>query len=150
MKRTLIHRFDTYAREPVLRRLPDGSLMCLFLTGGPREPHNENVTMICRSYDGGDTWTEPEVLFSHHSRAVWCTEVFAECDPPFIAVHTYNAESWYRELQTFISYSFDGGMTWQEPASFPWASLIHFSQHSILMIDVTYSFVQLYNFNIPQ
>lgn len=119
MKRTLIHRFDSYAREPVLRRMPDGSLICLSLTGGPREPHNENVTMICRSFDGGDTWTEPEVLFSHHSRAVWCTEIFAECDPPFIAVHTYNAESWYRELQTFISYSFDGGMTWQEPASFP-------------------------------
>lgn len=119
MKRTLIHEFETYAREPVIRRMPDGSLLCLFLTGGPREPHNKNVTMAARSYDGGDTWTEPEILFSHSRRAVWCPEIFTECDPPFIAVHTYNAESWYRELQNFLSYSFDGGETWQEPSSFP-------------------------------
>lgn len=119
MQRYLIHEFQTYAREPILRRMPDGSLICLFLTGGPTEPHNENVAMASRSYDGGQTWTQPEVLFSHARRGVWCTELFAECDPPFIAVHTYNAESWYRELQTFISYSFDGGETWQEPSSFP-------------------------------
>lgn len=119
MKRTLIHEFKSYAREPVIRRMPDGSLLCLFLTGGPTEPHNENKTVACRSFDGGDTWTEPEVLFSHSHRGVWCPEMFAECDPPFIAVHTYNAESWYRELQTFLSYSFDGGQTWQEPSSFP-------------------------------
>lgn len=119
MQRFLIHEFETYAREPILRRMPNGSLICLFLTGGPREPHNENVTMASRSYDDGETWTQPEVLFSHAHRGVWCTEIFTECDPPFIAVHTYNAESWYRELQTFLSYSFDGGETWQEPSSFP-------------------------------
>ncbi len=119
MKRTLIHEFTPFAREPVLRRMPDGSLLCLFLTGGPTEPHNENVVAACRSFDDGDTWTEPEVLFSHSRRGVWSTEIFTECDPPFIAVHTYNAESWYRELQTFLSYSFDGGQTWQEPSSFP-------------------------------
>ena len=59
MKRTLIHEFKSYAREPVIRRMPDGSLLCLFLTGGPTEPHNENKTVACRSFDGGDTWTEP-------------------------------------------------------------------------------------------
>jgi len=119
MKRTLIHEFDSYAREPVLRRMPDGSLICLFVTGGPREPHNENVTMVARSFDDGDTWTEPEVLFSHARRGVWCTEIFTGGDEPMIFVHTYNAESWYRELQTFVSYSFDGGESWTEPSSLP-------------------------------
>ena len=119
MERHLIHEFDTYAREPVLRRMPDGSLVCLFLTGGPREPDNLNFTMIARSFDDGETWTEPEPLFSHSRRAVWCPELFTGGDEPFICVQTYNAESWYRELQTFISYSFDGGESWQEPASFP-------------------------------
>ena len=56
MKRTLIHEFETYAREPVIRRLPDGSLLCLFLTGGPTEPDNQNITaedcskIACMSY----------------------------------------------------------------------------------------------------
>ena len=72
-----------FAREPVLRRMADGSLVCLFLTGGPTEPHNDNHVVISRSLDDGCTWSVPEPLFSHRGRAVWATELFVppEGDP---------------------------------------------------------------------
>ena len=53
MERYKIAEFSPYAREPVLRRMKDGSLVCLFLTGGPKEPDNDNVVKITRSEDEG-------------------------------------------------------------------------------------------------
>lgn len=117
---SLIWNFSPgYAREPILRRMGDGSLACLFLTGGPSEPDNRNVVMISRSGDDGATWRQPQVLFSHSRRGVWATEMFTEGETPFIFVHTYDAQSHYRELQTFWSHSLDGGVTWGEPVSLP-------------------------------
>ena len=107
----------TYAREPVLAIMPDGSLVCILTTGGPTEPHNENYTMICRSEDGGKTWSEPQMLFDNEKRGVWVTELFTEGDIPMMVVHTYNAEVPYKELQTFVSYTYDNGKTWTDPVS---------------------------------
>ena len=61
----------TYAREPLLRRMPDDSLVCLHYSGGPREPDDDNVELITRSYDDGATWSAPQVLFEHPSRGVY-------------------------------------------------------------------------------
>ncbi len=58
----LIHDFtgeQHKVREPVFRRMPDNSFLCLFLTGGPTEPHDRNVVMAIRSEDYGKTWSEP-------------------------------------------------------------------------------------------
>lgn len=109
-----------FAREPVLRRMADGSLVCLFLTGGPTEPHNDNHVVISLSLDDGCTWSVPEPLFSHRGRAVWATELFVPPEgDPFAVVHTYQSECFYRELQTFRSFTRDCGRSWSEPASFP-------------------------------
>jgi predicted neuraminidase len=118
MEKHAIASFDIYAREPILRRMKDGSIICTFLTGGAYEPHNDNVVAIARSEDDGVTWSKPEVLFSHDNRGCWCTEVFTDCERPFAVVHTYNAPSHYRELQTFRSFCDDSGKTWTEPISF--------------------------------
>lgn len=121
MKKTLIWDYTEFnhAREPIIRKMPDNSLICLTLTGGETEPRNENVVMITRSYDDGESWSRPEILFSHSSRGVWATEVFTEGEYPMAVVHTYNAKSHYRELMTFCSYTKDNGLTWSEPHSFP-------------------------------
>lgn len=108
-----------YAREPVLAIMPDGTLVCACLTGGPTEPHNDNVVMISRSEDEGKTWSQPEVLFSHNQRGVWCTEIFTGGEFPMMIVHTYDGNCPYKELQTFVSYTYDNGKTWSTPESMP-------------------------------
>lgn len=113
MKKTIIQTFKTHGREPVIRKMPDGTIVCLALSGGQNEPDNKNVVTVAKSLDGGESFTEPEVLFSHQSRGCWCTEIFTEAERPFAVVHTYNAQSWYRELRTFISYYENG--VWSEP-----------------------------------
>lgn len=47
--------------EPVVRRLPNGELICLLRTGGNnRAYHQDNPLCVAWSGDGGKTWAEPE------------------------------------------------------------------------------------------
>jgi len=41
---------------------PDGSLIAGWMTGGNMEPADDHIAVCARSYDGGETWSEPEVL----------------------------------------------------------------------------------------
>ena len=41
---------------------PDGTLIAGWMTGGNMEPADDHIAVCARSYDGGETWTEPEVL----------------------------------------------------------------------------------------
>ena len=118
MERYEIARFDPWAREPVIAKMKNGTLVCVHIGGGPTEPHNDNVVLYTKSYDDGESWTAPEVLFRHTHRGVWATEIFTEGEHPFMAVHTYDATCHYKNLQTFISYTYDHGESWSEPATF--------------------------------
>ena len=60
-----------YAREPIIQRMPDGSIVCLTLTGGPTEPHKTNVVGVVRSEDDGKSWSRHTTLFQHSERACW-------------------------------------------------------------------------------
>ena len=120
MEKYLIYDFkDDYGREPIIRKTKNGTLLCVCLSGGTWDPQNANVVKIQRSSDDGKTWSEPQVLFSHHSRGVWSSEIFVDNDKIMLVIQTYNAECYYRELQTFYSISNDNGNTWSEPISFP-------------------------------
>lgn len=122
LERKLICDFSgtfNYAREPIIRRMEDGAIVCLFLSGGDTEPANNNVVLVSRSEDDGESWSMPRVLFSHNRRGVWCTELFCEDGACFAVVHTYNADCHYRELQTYFAFTRDGGRTWEEPVSPP-------------------------------
>ena len=124
MIRSLIYDYSSYknsekpyAREPVIALMPNGTLVCALVTGGPTEPHNDNFVTYHKSYDGGKTWTEPQILFSHAERGVWATEIYMGYEYPMMVVSTYNGDCPYKELQTFVSYTYDNGESWTKPQS---------------------------------
>jgi hypothetical protein len=104
-----------YGREPVIALMPNGNLICVITTGGPYEPHWDNFVVILRSYDGGKTWSDPQKLFSHKKRGVWATEIYTGFEYPMMVLYTYTGDNPYKELQTFVSYTYDNGETWTEP-----------------------------------
>ncbi len=121
-KPTLIYDFKPemgYAREPVLARMPDGDLTCLHYTGGPKEPAPDNLVMITRSSDNGQSWSKPETLFEHPHRPVWGTEIFTGGEKPIAFIHTFHPATYYAEIQSFMTTTGDNGKTWSEPATIP-------------------------------
>lgn len=129
-----------YIREPVLALMPDGKLICTFLSGGKQEPENGNVTLKVMSTDGGRHWSDPEVLFYHRARAAYTTEIFTGGEHPKMFVHTYAAESRYREICTFVSETIDNGETWSDPISFPGPFAHVNTRQGILLSDGNWLF----------
>ena len=120
MERTLIcdYNNNTFARDPVIARMRDGSLICTALTGDVTEPRNGNYVVMCKSYDDGKTWTSPKKIMDHKTRGVYCAEITNVTGKPMMCVCTYAEENVYRELQLFKSFTEDNGETWSEPVSF--------------------------------
>ena len=100
-----------YSREAIVRRMPDGDLLCVWLSGGPREPDDTNVVPVVRSENDGRSWTEPEVLFSVPGKGTWCTELYVAEDHVFAFVGTYQAATRYHYLASHIAVSHDAGRT---------------------------------------
>jgi len=107
------------AREPVLRRMPDGTLFSSLYTGGPIEPHPDNIVGAIRSEDDGETWSQPEVLFKHPRRSNWPSEVFTGGDLPMLGFQTYLYDTGFNELKAYFSTTSDSGRTWSEPRTYP-------------------------------
>ncbi len=109
----------TYAREPVFRRMPDGSLYALIYTGGNREPHPDNLVAGIRSTDNGKTWSKPEIVFKHPYYCSWATELFTAGPRPFCIFQTFDFRTGYCGLRAYMSYTDDSGKTWSDPISVP-------------------------------
>ena len=129
-----------FVREPVLRRMPDGSLFCLHYTGGETEPMNENLMLGTSSTDEGETWSEARVLFKHLERGVYAPELFVEDGTPTIFLHTFSDISHYLEMRTYLSKSSDSGKTWSEPVSVPGVPLATLIRKGIVLSDGAYLF----------
>jgi hypothetical protein len=71
-----VNQTFTWLREPLLRRLPDGSLCCVFFTGGGGDGHIRNVVAAIRSDDDGKTWSDVEILASRHHQGCWAPSMF--------------------------------------------------------------------------
>lgn len=127
-----------FCREAVLRRMPDGSLYALIYSGGPREPHNDNLMLGTRSTDDGRTWSEPQVILRHPRRGVYAAELWTAEGPPAVFLQTFSAESRYLEMHAFRSTSDDGGKTWSEPVSLPGVDGSFLVRRGIVLSDGTW------------
>ena len=107
-----------YAREPLLARMEDGSLICVLYTGGRREPDTNNVVAVVRSVDDGTTWTKPEVVFSHPHRACWATELNTLGGKPELVFQTFDAHTHYSDLRPWRCWTSDSGRTWTNPIAY--------------------------------
>lgn len=77
---------DTYAwlREPLLMRLPDGSLFCEIFTGGEYDGCRENIIAGVRSDDDGETWSDLEIIKAIKGMGCWAGSVFTTEDTGYI------------------------------------------------------------------
>lgn len=56
------HLFSDGCWEPSLLELPSGELQLYFSNEGIYTSSNEQNISVCRSFDGGQTWSEPEII----------------------------------------------------------------------------------------
>jgi hypothetical protein len=120
--------------------MPDGTLYALIYSGGPREPHDENLMLGTRSKDDGQTWSPPQVIFKHPVRGVYAAELWVEDGPPSVFLQTFPAISRYLEMRAYRSTSTDSGRTWGEPVSLPGVAGGLLVRRGILLADRTWLF----------
>jgi len=98
----------TWLREPLLRRLPDGSLCCVFFTGGRGDGALENIVAAIRSDDHGQTWADVEVLVSLPDQSAWAPSMFVHADKAHIFWLSSRDRFRYRKTNHILSTGPDG------------------------------------------
>ncbi len=74
-----------WLREPLLMRMPDGSLLCEIFTGGPQgDGGKDNVIAAVRSDDDGQSWSGIEVIKEMDDAGCWAGSVFRSRDSGYI------------------------------------------------------------------
>jgi hypothetical protein len=98
----------TWLREPLLGRLPDGSLCCAFFTGGGSDGDLRNVVAAIHSDDDGVTWSQPEVLKQLPNQAVWAPSMMVHAGRAHIFWFSSSDRHRYRKVNHLLSTGSDG------------------------------------------
>jgi len=106
--------------EPIVRRMPNGELLCVCQSGDTYEPAPGNRVYVFHSKDNGETWTPPESIYPEDGQAVYSTEVMVLDDEihVFLTVHNGRFVNWSCQVMK----STDNGYTWENtgaPPHFP-------------------------------
>lgn len=118
-KMVMFHH-DTLSCEPILRRMPNGELLCMCQCGGTYEPAPENRVYAFHSADGGNTWTKPLRVYPETGEAVYITEV-SVLDGVVRAYLTIHSGR-FLNMRCVVMESHDSGHSWSdagEPPCFP-------------------------------
>lgn len=112
----LVHT-DTLSCEPILRRMPDGNLLCVSQCGDVTEPAPGNRVFAFVSRDNGDTWEKPRQLYPESGEAVYCTEVMVldSTIRAFLQIHSGR----FLNMRCEVIQSEDSGQTWTRAGSAP-------------------------------
>lgn len=104
-----------------IAEMPNGDLLCWWLSGSDNEPSTDNNVLAARSTDKGKTWSEPYILVPAEEAAGALTFMHVTPDGKVIAFGAH----WPSELEYTVWHYFrmestDNGLTWgaQEPIRF--------------------------------
>ncbi len=99
--------------DQMLRILPSGEWIVMFMTGGAGEPEPENHIVLSRSADEGLTWSAPEVVLQYDDRACLPSELIVDGERLLAFVYTHDGG--FGDWRCWTIESLDGGRTWSEP-----------------------------------
>ncbi len=100
---------------------PNGELLAGTMTGGDTEPCDDHISIIMRSYDHGQTWSEPEELIGNEngvngSGGTYNIDGRTLFDGKnYLSVDLWPAEEKYMVWNHYTAVSTDGVRTWSEP-----------------------------------
>jgi len=102
----------TWLREPLLRRLPDGSLCCVFFSGGRGDGDRRNLVAAIRSDDDGQTWSKPEVLREPPDRGAWAPSMLTYRGKAYL--FWFTKTTGFRDLVNYLAATGNDGRTFRE------------------------------------
>lgn len=105
----LLHT-DTLSCEPILRRAPNGNLICVSQCGDVTEPAPGNRVYVFISQNNGETWDKPFKIIPETQEAVYCTEVMVldGSIKAFLSIHNGG----FLNIRCVVMESIDSGKTW--------------------------------------
>ncbi|MHB1354855.1 MAG: exo-alpha-sialidase [Anaerolineae bacterium] len=128
----LVH-CDTLCCEPILRRMIDGSLLCVSQCGDLFEPAPGNRVYAFRSEDQGESWKALGSVYPETGEAVGATEVmvFDGVVSAFLQVHTGR----FLNMRCVVMQSRDSGRTWMSAGSPPYFPTFCFVRSMVLLAN---------------
>ncbi len=132
IRQSPVARSTDIAIGPRIVVLPRGEAICSFMFSA-RTATNDFITALCRSKDGGRSWSEPRLLWPHlHSQFALFTSISRDVVSGRLylygtrtAIDMPGESNWCAETQglktneLIWSESSDEGRTWTEPAVIP-------------------------------
>lgn len=119
--------------EPILRRTPNGELICVVQSGGNCEPAPENRVYVFHSRDDGETWFGGESIYPEDGQAVYCTEVSVLGNEitAYLTIHSGHFLDW----KCLMMKSFDSGYNWHNGGTPPHLPEYTFIRGTIVTSD---------------
>ena len=113
----LIHR-DTLSCEPILRRMPDGNLLCVSQCGDVFEPAPGNRVYAFLSQDNGESWRRIGSVYPETGEAVYVTEVMVLDGVVSAFLQVHNGR--FLNMRCVVMQSRDSGRTWTHAGAPPY------------------------------
>lgn len=112
----LVH-CDTLSCEPILRKTPDGNLLCVSQCGDVYEPAPGNRVYAFSSSDGGETWSAPSLVHPETGEAVYCCEVMVLDGIVHVFLEVHSGR--FLNMRCVHMRSLDSGASWQQVGPSP-------------------------------